>query len=90
MRVRLIGTMTGTRDGKDWPPIGGEIDLPADEAIALVGNRMAVPVDTSDVELAVVADPSVEVRVAGSQTTVVPPPTGMTTKSVPTVGKRGR
>jgi hypothetical protein len=84
MRVRLIGTMTGTRDGVDWPPIGETIDLPADEAIGLVSNKMAVPVDTSDVELAVVADSSVEIRVTD------PPATGMTTKTGPVVGRKSR
>jgi hypothetical protein len=88
MWVKLIGTMTGTRDGVDWPPIGSTIDLPADEAIALCGSNMAIPVNADDVELAVVADPAVEVRA----TTIAPAPAvGMTTKTGPTGGaKRGR
>lgn len=41
MRVRMLGTVSGTRNGADWPPRGGCIDLPDDEATALVAIGMA-------------------------------------------------
>jgi len=40
--------ITGSRNGVSWPPIGGVIDLPEDEAMQMVANRYAsvVPVAT--------------------------------------------
>ena len=35
MKVTMIASITGTRDGQDWPAAGEDIDLPADEANAL-------------------------------------------------------
>jgi hypothetical protein len=64
MLVRMIGEVSGTRDGAPWPGIGREIDLPTDEAVPLIQARMAVPaVDPERVEVAVPPDAAVEVRV---------------------------
>jgi hypothetical protein len=64
MLVTMIGEISGSRDGVPWPPVGGVVDLPDDEAIRLVENRMAVPVVDPEypVEAAVVNDPAVEKR----------------------------
>lgn len=40
MKVQI----SGTRDGDDWPGVGEVVDLPADEAQALLDGGMAVPV----------------------------------------------
>jgi hypothetical protein len=64
MRVRLLGDISGTRDGVNWPPRGSEIDLPDDEAVNLCGQGMAVPVVDleADVEQAVLSTEAVEAR----------------------------
>lgn len=62
MRVRLIGEMSGTRDGQQWPSRGSTVDLPDDEALMLVRNRMAVLVAEVPVETAVVAADADEER----------------------------
>lgn len=79
MKVRLLGDMTGTRDGVDWPPRGSIVDLPDDEALALCrpGNNMARLITDDELDLeerAVVEEVAVEQR-------------GLTTRSVP--GRRG-
>jgi hypothetical protein len=65
VRVRLIGQMSGTRDGVDWPPRGSVIELPDDEARALIGGRMAVEMaaDPPPVERTVLTKADVEERV---------------------------
>lgn len=74
MKVVLIGDITGSRDGRDWPPRGSIVDLPDDEAATLCRQRMARPVAEGElVERAVLADPAVEVRaVADAPSTGVP------------------
>jgi hypothetical protein len=51
MLVRMIGEVSGTRDGAPWPGVGRDIDLPSDEAAQLIQARMAIP--AVDPELAV-------------------------------------
>lgn len=41
MNVRLLVSISGTRDGQDWPPAGSVVDLPADEAEHLVAAGLA-------------------------------------------------
>jgi hypothetical protein len=41
VKVVMLGRMTGTRNGKEWPPVGGEIDLPDKEAERLIEHGMA-------------------------------------------------
>ena len=36
--------ISGTRNGKPWPPVGGQVDLPEQEAEALVASGVATPV----------------------------------------------
>lgn len=58
MRVRMKATLSGTRDGVDWPKPGGCVDLPEDEAAHLVaaglaladepGEETATPADTTE------------------------------------------
>jgi hypothetical protein len=44
-KVRMLVTLTGTRNGVDWPPVGGEIELPAAEAADLVAAGHAESAD---------------------------------------------
>lgn len=66
MRVRMLTQITGTRDGKDWPKPGEEIDLPEDEAVQLLDAHMAEAVkakaeaateDRSSAETATISRP---------------------------------
>lgn len=76
MIVRLVGDISGTRDGQAWPPRGTRIDLPDLEALDLCRTGMAVPVPADEVEMAVVADDA-EVR-------------ALTTDSAAALGRRKR
>ncbi len=44
MRVKMLHEISGTRDGVDWPPIGGEVDLPDEEGAELCAMGSAEPV----------------------------------------------
>lgn len=52
MRVAMKGQISGTRDGVDWPAPGVEIELPDDEAVALLNLGMAEPAGETPVETA--------------------------------------
>ena len=71
MKVTLKGNISGSRNGEPWPPAGTEIDLPEDEALALLNSGMARPVNAKDanVETAIVLDPATEARVKEATTT---------------------
>lgn len=55
MRVQMKVSIVGTRDGAEWPPRGGEIDLPDAEGAHMCAAGLAVPV---------VSEPAVERAVA--------------------------
>lgn len=57
MRIRMKVTMSGTRNGEDWPPAGEVVDLPTGEAQHLVASGIAEEV-TAD------QDPPVETATA--------------------------
>lgn len=42
MNITLIGDVTGTRNGENWPPRGTTVDLPDEEARSLIGAGLAV------------------------------------------------
>ena len=42
MKVRMLTTISGTRNGVDWPKAGGTIDVPDNEAADLIGTGLAV------------------------------------------------
>ncbi|BCW79002.1 hypothetical protein [Arthrobacter sp. NicSoilC5] len=44
--VLMVGKISGTRDGKDWPAAGETITLPEDEANTLLASGIAVKPDT--------------------------------------------
>jgi len=64
MLVKMLGEVSGTRNGVLWPPIGHLIELPDDEAIPLIDSRMAIPAVDPEaaVERAVRDERSVEKR----------------------------
>lgn len=53
MKVRLVQTISGTRDGKAWPAAGEEIDLPEGEALSLLQNGSAKAVSSKDADVEV-------------------------------------
>lgn len=64
MEVKVLIQPSGLRNGQPWPPRGGVIDLPDDEAVELLRMRMVVPVHDpeSRVEKAVPPMAAVEAR----------------------------
>lgn len=57
MKVRLIVSLTGTRDGVDWPPIGEAFDLPDGEAADYIAAGLCVKAEPSAPEAAVAPAP---------------------------------
>lgn len=52
MRVRVRATVSGSRNGEDWPEIGEVIDLPSDEAATYLAAGIVESVKTGEVETA--------------------------------------
>lgn len=53
--VRVLVQMSGTRNGKEWPPVGGIIpDMPVEEAADYFSNGVVEAVRTDEVESAAV------------------------------------
>ncbi|WP_393057728.1 hypothetical protein [Streptomyces sp. LN549] len=55
MRIRMNISMSGTRNGEDWPPAGEVVDLPTGEAQHLVASGIASEVG-DEVETATAPD----------------------------------
>lgn len=66
MQVKVIVQPSGLRNGEPWPPRGGVIDLPEDEALRLIQQRMMVPVHDPESRIARAVPPmdAVEARAA--------------------------
>lgn len=47
-KVRLAVQMSGTRDGVAWPPVGSVVELPDDEADAMIQSGTGRAVNDSD------------------------------------------
>lgn len=62
MRVRMTVQVSGMRNGAEWPPRGGTIDLPDDEARQYIEANMAVPAGESEPETATAPTADVETR----------------------------
>lgn len=76
MRVRMKVSMSGTREGKDWPERGSIVDLPAQEARQYISAGMAEAVpEFRDAETAVVPKAEERADEEGSK--------GLTTKTGP-------
>lgn len=50
MKVEMIATISGTRDGVDWPGIGGVLDVSEDEGKQLVAGSLARVPEKKSVE----------------------------------------
>ena len=60
-KVQMIAGISGTRDGADWPPVGGILECPDSEGIELIRAGLArAYVKPSKVETAVA--PKAETR----------------------------
>lgn len=67
MKVKMIVPVSGGRgDGSPWPPVGGELEVGAEEGADLCRARLAVPVAEPDgpAEKAVPAATDTEERAA--------------------------
>jgi hypothetical protein len=42
-KVRMSVSISGSRDGEPWPPVGDEVTLPDEEAASLVAAGYAEP-----------------------------------------------
>jgi hypothetical protein len=63
MKIKLKVTISGTRDGIEWPPMGGSVDLPEAEATQMVAAGLASAVTTpAPVETATANTATVETR----------------------------
>ena len=55
MHVRLIVSISGTRNGVEWPPAGTPIDLPDAEAAQMIAAGLAAksvaPVETATADV---------------------------------------
>lgn len=62
MKIRMKVAVSGTRNGRPWPPIGEEVDLPDHEAKEYCSAGLADPVavkkDADAAEKAVAANDS--------------------------------
>lgn len=45
---RMLVSMTGTRNGADWPVRGGVVELPEGEAAAYVSAGFVAPVEVAE------------------------------------------
>lgn len=71
MRVRMTVQVSGMRNGAEWPPRGGVIDLPDDEALQHIQADMAVPAGDDGPETATA--PAADVETRGPLTTQTGP-----------------
>lgn len=62
MKIKLKVTISGTRDGIEWPPVGGSVDLPEAEAAQMVAAGLASAVAPAPVETATANTSTVETR----------------------------
>jgi hypothetical protein len=46
MHVKMLSTITGTRNGADWPAVGGVIELPDGEAVDMIAAGLAEAAST--------------------------------------------
>ncbi|MGV4984518.1 hypothetical protein ACVB8X_13940 [Streptomyces sp. NRAIS4] len=60
MKIRMKTAVSGSRNGVPWPPRGGTVELPDDEAAGLCASGMAEPVADDEVETATVPDDAEE------------------------------
>jgi hypothetical protein len=57
MRVTMKATISGTRDGADWPAVGEVVHLPDAEAEDMIAAGLAVPAPAPEPEKATAPKP---------------------------------
>jgi len=62
MKIKLKVTLSGTRDGIEWPPVGGSVDLPEAEAAQMIAAGLASAVAPAPIETATADTSKVETR----------------------------
>lgn len=65
MKITMLVAITGTRDGDEWPDVGGTLDVPDREAADLIAVGYAKEVDgatgsESDVDETETAEPDAD------------------------------
>jgi hypothetical protein len=63
MRVGI----SGSRDGQDWPPIGGELEVSDEEGAQLCAGGLAEPVADTDADVEKAVAPKAETRRAAAK-----------------------
>ena len=54
MKIRMLEQRSGPRyDGRTWPPVGEDFDVPDDEGAGLCAQGSAVPVAVKDADVEV-------------------------------------
>lgn len=81
MLVRMLVPITGTYNGRSWPPVGGTVDLPETQAIKLCRAKKAVPVP-AEVETTVSPAVDEETRSGPSECHEVEEPAPVETRAV--------
>ncbi|MFE9886276.1 hypothetical protein [Streptomyces scopuliridis] len=91
MKVRMKITMSGTRNGEEWPPKGAAVDLPTGEAQHLVAAGIAeeVPDEAPEPQTPATPPETPERDEAPEVETAAAPPKGAE-KAVAPAAKRGR
>lgn len=79
VRVQMTAAISGTRNGAQWPPPGGEIDLPEDEAADMIRSFLAQPVPEEAPEEVAPEEVAVEPE-APEEAAIIEEPTERATK----------
>lgn len=58
MKVQMKVSISGTRDGQDWPAIGEIVDLPNDEAVSMLNAGLVSAVESSKPETRPSSEPT--------------------------------
>jgi hypothetical protein len=51
MKIKMRMLITGTRNSVSWPPIGGIVDLPEDEAQCMIRHGYAIAAPEQEIPL---------------------------------------
>jgi hypothetical protein len=76
-------SLSGTRNGKEWPQRGSVIDLPEDEALSYVRSGMAEAVAEFPAPVNTATPPTETVEKRGPKPAAEKPKSGLTKSDVP-------
>lgn len=69
MKVKLKVNLSGTRNGAEWPAVGGVVDLPDAEAAQMLASGMASSVKDDQVKDATAPSGGVETATVAAKAT---------------------